>query len=141
MQYIQVSDSLKNHIVRNLIEPSYKQDIETMIKQIKRAKYSGHMLETISKILVSFGTIVSFSSGYYTGYSHMLSFISGCISTVSLTLLHISSFAYKESRKQTSELNILLQKMGLESYNTTDLNNSHINIEYIESESDTEAST
>ena len=34
MQYIQVSESLKNHIVRNLIEPSYKQDIENMIKQI-----------------------------------------------------------------------------------------------------------
>jgi len=132
MQYIQVSESLKNHIVRNLIEPSYKQDIENMIKQIKRAKYYGHMLETLSKILVSLGTIVSFSSGYYTNYSRMLSFVSGCISTVSLTLLHISSFAYTESRKKTIELNILLQKMGLETYNTTHINNAHINTEYVE---------
>lgn len=107
-----VSDTLKIYIVKKLIEPSYKTDIEDMIHGKRCWKLAGHIFETISKILVAIGCIFSFSSGYFS--NNELSFIAGSISTISLAMLQISSFAYKENKRQTYELNILLQKLNID---------------------------
>jgi len=109
---LQIRDIVKTKIVQELIEPSYRDDIENMIKGKKCWKLSGQVFETISKILVAVGSIISFSSGYFN--DPLLGFLAGSISTMSLATLQFSSFAYIENKKQGQDLNVLLKKLNLD---------------------------
>jgi hypothetical protein len=43
-----------------------------------------------------------------------MSFIAGSISTISLVCIQFSSFCYHESKKSTDELNIVLEKLKVD---------------------------
>ena len=107
-----IRDTIKIKIVHELIEPFYLDDIKSMIRGKKYWKLSGQIFETVSKILVAIGGIMSFSSGYFN--DPMLSFLAGSISTLSLATLQFSSFAYVENKKQGQDLNVLLKKLNLD---------------------------
>lgn len=109
---LKISDELKLKIMRELVEPSYLDDISSIMKTKKRCKSSGQLFETLSKIFVAFGSITSFSAGFFN--QPLLSFVAGTISTVSLAMLQFSSFSYYEHKKQSRALNILLEKLNLE---------------------------
>lgn len=107
-----IRDSIKVQIVHELIEPFYLDDIKSMIRGKKCWKRSGQIFETVSKVLVAVGGIISFSSGYFD--DPILSFLAGSISTLSLATLQFSSFAYTENKKQGQDLNVLLKKLNLD---------------------------
>lgn len=107
-----IRDAIKLQIVQNLIEPYYIHDIESKIRGKKCWKKTGQIFETLSKVLVAVGGIISFSSGYYK--DETLSFFAGTISTLSLATLQFASFAYSENKKQGQELNVLLKKLDLD---------------------------
>lgn len=107
-----ISDDVKASIIKSIIEPSYISEISRMSSGKSCWKITGIVFETLSKISVAAGGILSFSSGYYN--DPILSFMAGAISTISLAMLQFSSFSYKESKKQTQELNMLLEKLGLD---------------------------
>lgn len=107
-----IRDTIKIKIVHDLIEPFYLDDIKSMIRGKKYWKLSGQIFETVSKVLVAIGGIMSFSSGYFN--DPMLSFLAGSISTLSLATLQFSSFAYVENKKQGQDLNVLLKKLNLD---------------------------
>jgi len=107
-----IRDSIKIKIVHDLIEPFYVDDITSMIRGKKYWKSSGQIFETVSKVLVAIGGIMSFSSGYFN--DPILSFLAGSISTLSLATLQFSSFAYMENKKQGKDLNVLLKKLNLD---------------------------
>lgn len=107
-----IRDNVKIKIVHELIEPFYLDDIESMIRGKKYWKLSGQIFETVSKVLVAIGGIMSFSSGYFD--DPILSFLAGSISTLSLATLQFSSFAYVENKKQGQDLNVLLKKLNLD---------------------------
>jgi len=107
-----IRDSIKIKIVHDLIEPFYVEDIKSMIRGKKYWKSSGQIFETVSKVLVAIGGIISFSSGYFN--DPFLSFLAGSISTLSLATLQFSSFAYMENKKQGQDLNVLLKKLNLD---------------------------
>lgn len=109
---IEITSATKKFIIHNLIEPYYKNAIKVAISGKKIWRLCGISLETISKILVAIGGITSFSAGYYN--NNILSFISGSISCMSLTLFQLSSFSYKENEKHSQELNNLLKKINLD---------------------------
>ena len=109
---IKVSENIKVHIVKEFIEPMYINDVKNTIKGKKCWKLTGQIFETMSKILVAIGGIISFSSGYYSNPT--LGFVAGSVSTVSLAMLQFSSFSYGENKKQSSELNILLTKLDID---------------------------
>ena len=109
---ITISNDTKEYIVTKLIEPSYRSDIKNMINGKKCWRVSGITFETITKILVACGGVLSFSSGYYQ--IPLLSLISGCLSTFSLAVLQFSSFSYKQYKKQGDELNMLLKKLDID---------------------------
>jgi hypothetical protein len=107
-----ISDEIKERIVRNYIEPSYQHDIHKLIEGKKNWKLVGQIFETISKAFVAIGGIVSFAAGSYNNYN--LSFVAGAISTISLATLSFSSFGYKEQKKHGLELNNILKKLKLD---------------------------
>jgi hypothetical protein len=99
---LKISDDIKLKILKTYIEPSYTDDVDNLIKGKKCWRISGQIFETISKIFVAVGGIVSFSSGYFS--YPVLGFVAGGISTVSLALLQFSSFSYSENKKQMLKL-------------------------------------
>lgn len=108
---IKVSEETKKEIF-NHVEDSYKKDVNEMILGKTCWRRTGITFETLSKILVAIGGVLSFSSGYFD--SKVLSFISGSISVVSLALLQFSSFGFKQAKKRANDLNILLKKLDLD---------------------------
>ena len=79
-----------------------------------------------NSLFISFGAILSFSSGYYNYPT--LSFISGAVSTISLAFLQFSSFAYKEKNRNIEELNQMLTKLNLETVPTEENDKKNDNI-------------
>jgi hypothetical protein len=109
---LKISDDTRVYIIDELIEPYYKNVIKNTLSARQCWRKTGIAFETISKIMVAFGSIISFSAGVYENQT--LSFVSGSISCLSLAFLQFSSFSYKENKKQSEELNVLLKKLGLE---------------------------
>lgn len=104
--------NFKEHITLNLIQPNYVNEIQASIKGRTRWRSVGMFFETVSKLFLGIGSVLSFASGVYNNQN--MSFISGSITTLSLVCLQYSSFSYKESKEATTELNILLQKLELD---------------------------
>jgi len=63
-------------------------------------------------VFVAISGILSFSSGYFE--DPILSLLAGSISTISLAMLQFSSFSYIQNKKQSVELNLLLQKINVD---------------------------
>jgi hypothetical protein len=114
MLQMKVGDKIRNDILTQNVEPLYKSEIANKISDTKCWRVTGSVFETLSKIFLSSGAILSFSSGYYN--STTLSFISGTVSTVSLAFLQFSAFCYKEQNRNLSELNMLLKKLNIETF-------------------------
>jgi hypothetical protein len=106
-----IKDEIKIKIMDEYIEPNYVDDIDSLLIGKKNWKKVGQVFETMSKVLVAVGSILSFSAGTYD--DKLLSFIAGSVSVISLSALQFSSFCYRESKKQSGELNNILEKIGL----------------------------
>ena len=69
-------------------------------------------METVSKVLMGAGSVLSFASGVYLNAN--LAFVAGSVSTLSVLCLQFAQFAFKESKKSTQDLNRLLQTLQLD---------------------------
>ena len=117
------SSALRISIVNEILEPSYYQDVKEYVEERKSWRHIGSYFGTISKILVGLSGVSSFASGTYKDEN--FSFIAGCISVISLVCLQFSSYALKESKQKTIELNKILSKLNISnvpdtSYNSID---------------------
>lgn len=108
---INISDETRKIIFTN-IEECYKSDIKEAIKGKKCWRHTGIAFETMSKVTVAIGGVLSFSSGYFG--SNVLSFVSGSVSMISLALLQFGTFSFKQGKKQSNSLNIILKKLDLD---------------------------
>ena len=107
-----ISYEIKVKIVKEYVEPAYLYDISSMIKGKRCWKTVGQIFETFSKIFIAISGILSFSSGYFG--DPILGLVSGSITTISLAMLQFSSFSYNQNKKQSAELNLLLQKINVD---------------------------
>lgn len=107
-----VSEKVKTDIMTTLVEPSYYKDVKETIRGRSCWRISGHVLETFSKIFLAVSGVLSFAAGVYN--DKMLSFIAGTFSTVSLATFQLSSYSFKQNKKNTLELNQLLEKLDIE---------------------------
>lgn len=109
---ITISNETKRYIFNDLVEDAYKRDVRETINNKRYWNITAITFETISKITVAIGGIMSFSSGYF--HSNLLSFASGSVSVISLALLQFSVFSYAQYKKRSADLNILLEKIDLQ---------------------------
>ena len=122
MKNFEVSDKLKNDILVNFVEPQYKNDIIHNLKFRKKFKSYGLFFETLSKLFLGISSVISFASGIYK--YEVLSFLSGTSSVVSLVLLQYSSFSYRESKKLSIEINEILKKLNISTFNIENISNA-----------------
>ena len=107
-----ISDAVKNDIIVNIIEPSYKDEIKTNLVLKKKYAKAGLVLELLSKVFIGVSSITSFSAGIYQ--YQVLAFLAGAGSVVSLVFLQFSSYAFKESKVISDKLNKTLMKLNIE---------------------------
>ena len=108
----EIGDELKEVILKQLIEPSYYGDVNETIKGRKCWRVSGHVFESMSKILLAASGVISFAAGVYD--DKMLSFVAGTLSTISLATFQFSLYSFKQHKKNSMELNLLLEKINIE---------------------------
>jgi len=119
-----IGDLLKEEILKKLIEPSYYTDVNETIRGRKCWRISGHVFESMSKILLALSGILSFAAGVYD--DKILSFVAGTLSTVSLATFQFSLYSMKMHKKNSLELNQLLEKLDIETvpiFETTAIEN------------------
>lgn len=115
MKNFEISDTLRNDILINLVEPQYKNDVIINLKLRKKFKKYALFFEVLSKFFVGVGSVMSFASGIYN--YQILSFLAGTTSVISLVFLQYASFSYRESKKISLELNDLLKKLNISTLN------------------------
>jgi hypothetical protein len=97
--------------IQEKINIIYEKDVNDNISARYTCRKTGHILEVVSQLFSLGSTILAFSAGFYD--IKLLSFIAGCLGSLSLATLKTSAFALKESKERTTALNILLEKLGL----------------------------
>jgi hypothetical protein len=107
-----IGELLKEEILKSLVEPSYYSDVNETIKGRKCWRISGHVFESMSKILLAISGVLSFAAGVYD--DKILSFVAGTLSTISLATFQFSLYSMKMHKKNSYELNQLLEKLDIE---------------------------
>ena len=111
---IHVSDNLRRELMNGYIEPYYKKLIIEILDARSVYKKVGMIFETTSKLCIALSSILSFSTGYSEDNTQYFAATSGSIGCLSLGLMQIASYAYKEQVRQSKELNSILKKLRLE---------------------------
>jgi hypothetical protein len=106
---------LVNTEIRSLIAAAYRGEVISSIRWRDTWKKFGDACEAIAKGLTGVSAIFAFASSAIKDFktAEILSFTSGAVGTVSLVLLAYSSYAIRESRQRTAELNGLLNSIGV----------------------------
>jgi hypothetical protein len=101
--------------VRQDMADAYKEEAHMLVKSRQRWKRGGDWCEAIAKGLTGVSTILAYAASAAEDgtTTDILAFVSGCVGTTGLVLLTYSSYATRESRQRTTELNGLLQKLGV----------------------------
>ena len=107
-----IGDLLKEKILKDLVEPSYFIDVNETIRGRKCWRISGHVFESLSKILLAASGVISFAAGVYD--DKLLSFVAGTLSTVSLATFQFSLYSLRMHKKNSLELNQLLDKLNID---------------------------
>jgi len=107
-----VGELLKEKILATLVEPSYYTDVNETIKGRKCWRVSGHVFESMSKIFLAVASVLSFAAGVYD--DKILSFVAGTLSTTSLACFQFSLYSIKMHKKNSYELNQLLDKLNID---------------------------
>jgi hypothetical protein len=107
-----LGQATKEQIIKEYIEPSYVYDVKDTIHARRRWRHFGHIFETSSKVCLAASGIFSFSSGYFENSFH--SFLAGTCSTLSLASLQFASYCFRQSNKNTEELNTILTTIGIQ---------------------------
>lgn len=101
--------------IRKAIATEIKSEVNALMKSRYRWKKGGDYCEAIAKGLTGVGSILAFASSATRDApsSEILAFVSGCVGTVGLVLLTYAAYASRESRQRTTELNGILQVIGV----------------------------
>ena len=110
-ELFQPKDGSFQQKIQEKINIIYEKDVNDNISARYTCRKTGHILEVVSQLFSLGSTILAFSAGFYD--IKLLSFIAGCLGSLSLATLKTSAFALKESKERTNALNILLEKLGL----------------------------
>lgn len=101
--------------VREMVASMYKGEVRSMIRWRDVWKKFGDACEAVSKGLTGIGAVLAFASSANRTpkTSDILSFSAGTVGTLGLVLLAYSSYAIRESRQRTVEINHVLDTIGV----------------------------
>lgn len=107
-----LSPELKFKIVQNIVEPNVVSSLESFLKEAKVWKSRSAHCETLAQVLVGMAGILSFASISFN--HHVLVFLAGSLSPISLFMSRFSTYSLKRSKEATVNYGKILNKYGLE---------------------------
>lgn len=105
-------DNLVEKIRTEILERNYYNDVNYNIRCKSICKFTADISENLAYLSIGLSSIFSFASGFFDNI--YLAFISGLFGVLSLSLLKFSSYSMKESRERTTQVNIILKRLGIE---------------------------
>lgn len=106
-----MDSDLADRIKRELINETYYRDVKHTLISKSAWKIIGDITEALAHIGIGATAILAFSAGYFD--HAILSYISGCVCTISLVLSRFSAYSLKESKERTRQVNAILQELGI----------------------------
>lgn len=100
-------DEFNSRVRREVLNEDYFNDIKYNMGSKFRMKLLSDITEILSYVFGAIGIILTFGSGFFDNI--YLAFAAGCINTLSLVLLKLSSYFMKECKERTQQVNILLR--------------------------------
>jgi hypothetical protein len=116
------SQELNDKIMKELIEPTYYNEVKSYLSSRYRWKNIGDICEVFGKIFAGCSSVLAFSSGVFK--IDILSFLAGCFGIIALIFMQFSSYSMKESKERTDEINIMLNKLGISEIPNTAIDSS-----------------
>ncbi|AYV84773.1 MAG: hypothetical protein Hyperionvirus38_11 [Hyperionvirus sp.] len=104
-------NELRRNITSKLVLPSYFNDVRDLLKWRYIWRRIGNSTLAFSKIFIAINAVLSFSSLAFG--LDLLTFLAGCVSVLSLVLLHFSTFSFSRSKESTQEANQILTTLGI----------------------------
>ena len=111
MNSLQTSE-LHERVLNGVINPSIEGEVVDLMGSRDNWRKIYNITEALGHILIVVSTVFAFAAGVYNELSS-LAFVSGCVSTISISLLKFSDYAAKESNERTSTLNKLLDRLDI----------------------------
>ena len=101
--------------LRKAIGPEYERDVKELLAGRHSWKKARDNIEVASRIMGGLASVVAFAASSLKSpvASDWMAFGSGCIGTLSLTLMLFSSYSGRVSRQRTRELNNILRLIGV----------------------------
>ncbi len=106
-----MENDLNSKITNDLINKAYYNDVRRTLRGRCICKCIGDTTEAFAQIFTGISVVLSFAAGFFDLY--LLSFLSGCFGIISIIFLRCSSYSMKESKERTNEINIILNKLGI----------------------------
>lgn len=98
--------------VRAGVERGIVDDVHSTLRGRRWWRKAGNAFEATSKAMHGASTVLAFAAGVFS--SKETSFAAGTVGTLGLVLLAFASYAAKESRERTAQLNSVLHSLGLD---------------------------
>lgn len=101
--------------IRDIVARAYPGEVSSMIRWRDFWKRFGDGCEAVAKGLTGVSAVLAFAASAIrdSKTADILSFTSGSVGTIGLVLLTYSNYAIRESRQRTTELNGLLDAIGV----------------------------
>ena len=101
--------------LHKIISPEYERDVKELLSGRHAWKRTRDIIEVTSKVLGGLASVVAFGASAIKepDASNWMSFGSGCIGTLSLTLMLFANYSGGISRLRTKELNSILKYIGV----------------------------
>lgn len=100
-------DEFNSRVRKEILNEDYFNDIKYNMGSKSRMKILSDITEILSYMFAAVGIILSFAAGFFNNI--YIAFAAGCMSTIAMVLLKLSSYFMNESKERTQQVNILLR--------------------------------
>jgi hypothetical protein len=103
--------------VKNIVKPSVLDDVRAMVSGQKKWRTTATVFETLGRASTAIASVLAFASAseMVGGAGPPLAFSAGSVGTLGLVLSSFANFARTQSIERNEALNLLLQRIDLES--------------------------
>jgi len=106
-----IPSEFKNKIINELILPSYRTNIEYIIKTRTCWSIVSKICLTASTLLIGLSSLLSFSSSNYP--DNNLNYYAGAVGVISIIAKEFSAFASNQDHIKTLEVNNILKNLNI----------------------------
>ena len=107
-----INDEFKNKIINEIILPSYRQNIEHIIRTKTCWSVVSNICLSFSTILIGVSSLLSFSSSSFP--ANNLNYYAGAVGVIAIILKEFAAYSNNQDHLKTIEVNDILKNLGID---------------------------